>query len=259
MNRFVTVTSGLACRAAVLAAAGLLVAGCGPKSASSSGSGGSSAPSSPATSAPATGSGTAGTTLFPYAVGDTWVYNVSLAAEHGTTTNVITSVTPVAGGNKAVFRTHEDIPGLPTTPTSLAYIFHPGGSITVPYVQTGNGTVTIKSGSIVWPSQAALDSGQPTKSTLVFTITAGGTTTTTSAHVTVQGGGVHSVTVPAGTYQATIVNETIGETIEGTQVTFVVRTWLAPGVGPVKSEILTGTTTASKAGTIDVLKSFTKG
>ena len=58
------------------------------------------------------------------------------------------------------------------------------------------------------------------------------------AHVTVQGAGTQSVTVPAGTYNATVVNMTMSETIHGFAVSSEVRTWLATGVGPVKTEVI---------------------
>jgi len=156
--------------------------------------------------------------------------------------------------------TTENIPGLPSTPSTLDYVFHPDGSITVPFTQAGSGAtkIIIKSGGIIWPSQAVLESGQAKKSALVFQIKSTAISTTVHADVTVKGGGTQSVTVPAGTYQATVVDETVSETVEGVPTTIVVRTWLAPGIGPVQDEILTGGA-ASKAGTIDVLKSFTKG
>ena len=133
-----------------VAAAGMLLAGC-HSGASPSSSGGSSTPPSTSSSTPATSSG-GGTPLFPYALGDTWVYNATLASNTGTTTNTVTSVTPVSGGSKVTISSKEDIPGLPSTPLTETYIFNSNGSITAPYVSSPGSTVTIKSGSIVWPS-----------------------------------------------------------------------------------------------------------
>lgn len=260
MIRFTSVSRRAVGSLLVPAAVGLLIAGCGPSNSSSSGTPGSGGSSStPATTAPAQSSG-GGTILFPATVGNTWVYSVTDAAGVGTTTNRVTAVTPVAGGNKVTISSTESLPDIPSTTTSLTYIFHSDGSITVPYVQTGNSTskVTISSGSIIWPSQSILDSGQVHHSTLVVRIASAALNTKVSAHVTVHGDGTHSVTVPAGTYNATLVIETITEAVDGIKVSLTVETWLAPGVGPIKSELLS-TTIGSKPSFTEVLKSFTKG
>jgi hypothetical protein len=258
MIRFTNVSRSTV--AGVLVSAAVVIAGCGPSS-TSSGSGGSggSTPATTGSSTPPQTSG-GGTALFPAAAGDTWVYTVSLASGHGTDTNKVTAVTPVTGGNKVTIASAESLPDLPSATTSLVYIFHSDGSITVPYVETGNSTsrVRISSGSIIWPSQAVLDSGQPHHSTLVLSIKSPALNLNVKAHVTVKGEGTHSVTVPAGTYNATLVNETIAESVQGVNVNVVVDTWLAPGVGPVKSELLS-TTTGSTPTFVEVLKSFTKG
>jgi len=248
--------------AAALAAAGVLVAGCHPGSSSSTASGGksgapashSSSPKSGShTSAPggSGGSGGSGDALFPAAVGDTWTYRESLAGSNGTTINKVTAVTPDSGGQKVTINT--SLNGGSTT--NLTYQLNSDGSIGVPYADAGDQHVIVKSGSIVWPSKAVLDSGQPHTSPLKLQINAAGHTINVSAQVTVQGLGTHSVTVPAGTYQATLVSETIAETFSGTRFHIVVKTWLAPGVGPVKSAVDTGTGTA----TTEVLTSFKKG
>ncbi len=253
--------------ALALAAACLALAACGPSSSSSAGGNGSSAPAT----SPAGGSGGGGgnggggtggggTALFPYAVGNTWVYTISLGGtSHGTTTSKIVSVTPVSGGNKVTMAVTDKIPGLPTPTTNVVYIFHPDGSITVPYAQTGNGQVIIKSGSIVWPSQAVLNSGQPHHSKLVVQITVAGHSLKVNADVTVQGAGTQTVTVPAGTYRATVVNESIKENVAGIAVNTVVKTWLAPGVGPVKSQVAAASSGISRIAAVEELKSFTKG
>lgn len=259
MSSFVCAKSAVVRSALALAAAGLTVAACGTSTNSSPG--GSSGSSTPATSpAGGNGGGGSGTALFPYAVGNTWVYTIDLGSTgHGTTTSKIVSVTPVPGGNRVTMAVTDKIPGLPTPTTDVIYIFHPDGSITVPYAQTGNGQVIVKSGSIVWPSQAVLNSGQPHHSKLVIQITVAGHSLKVKADVTVQGAGTQSVTVPAGTYQATVVNETIKENVVGIAVSTVVKTWLAPGVGPVKSQIAATTNGVSKIAAVEELKSFTKG
>ena len=59
-----------------------------------------------------------------------------------------------------------------------------------------------------------------------------------TAHITVKGDGTQSVTVPAGTYTATVVDMTESETIAGITISTEVMTWLANGVGPVKTEVI---------------------
>ncbi|HVB42318.1 MAG TPA: hypothetical protein VNF47_06360 [Streptosporangiaceae bacterium] len=263
MQRLNVVARGLPRSAVLLMTAVLVLAGC--KSNGTSGSGGPSGSAAPTTSVPASSSpsapgGASGSALFPVAVGNTWVYNDTLGAtQHGTTTDSITAVTPAANGQRVTITTHSDIPGLPATPTELSYVFFSDGSIGVPFAQIGNGEVTVKSGSIVWPSKAILDSGQPHTSLLVVRIKTAGHAITAQAHVTVQGGGTRTVTVPAGTYQATLVSQTIAVRVAGITVTIKVKTWLAPGIGPVKSEASTQTGSVSELVSLEVLKSFTQG
>jgi hypothetical protein len=267
-------TRALPVLAAAVAATGLALAGCGASasgsgggtagsggSASSTGSGsGSSASSGSNSTTTTSGSTASGSALFPMAVGNTWVYEQKLTEDHGTVTNRIASVTQAASGQRVVMKSRNDMAGLPHTTTSALFIVHPDGSISVPLTQFGSTGVTIKSGSAVWPSQAQLASGQPHTSTLVVTIAESGRTMRVKAHIVVRGAGTQTVTVPAGTYQATVINETMTEKIMGFQVTLDVRTWLASGVGPVKSEVLTKAGSLSNGITTEqVLKSFTKG
>jgi hypothetical protein len=200
------------------------------------------------------------TSLFPATVGNTWLYDVTLAGHTtGTTTNMITAVTPDSAGEKVSLTTHSNITGLPATPTTLTYQLNSDGSIQVPYTQIGNSDVIVKSGGIVWPSRAALASGQPHTSTLTLDINVAGHSVIVNAHVTVKGGGTASVTVPAGTYKATVVEETISEHGSGIGVDVEVMTWLANGVGTVKSVTSVKTGGVSEIVGTEVLKSFTSG
>jgi hypothetical protein len=258
-------------RSVGLAVAGLLlVAACGPSTSSSPSSGGkSSAPSTGTSSSGGNGgqggSGGLDTTLFPATVGNTWVYTDSLAnvgSKKGTTTNKITAVSPDSGGEKVTISTTTNIAGLPSTPASLTYQFNSDGSIGVPLSQLGNSStsVKIKSGGIVWPSRAVLESGQPHTSTLGLQISVAGHKLNVNAHVTVKGEGNQSVTVPAGSYTATLVDETISEAVSGVAVTIEVQTWLTNGVGPVKSVASTKTgTSAAQIVSTEELKSFRQG
>lgn len=80
-----------------------------------------------------------------------------------------------------------------------------------------------------------------------------------TAHVIVRGAGTQSVTVPAGTYNAAVVNMTMSEKPEGIPVSSVVRTWLAPGVGPVKSEVIIHEGTVDHIAAENQLISFKAG
>jgi len=233
--------------AGALAVAALLVAGCGGGSGSSGGSGsgggaqpstgGSSGGSSPSGSAGGSTSAT-GSTLFPIAVGERWVYasHVSIGGT-STVVNAIKAVKPVSGGSLVTMSDTSDILGVRKT-THLTYMFYSDGSIGVPFTQLEGGKVTIKSGSIVWPSASEISSGQSHSSVLAISIKNEGQTLNERVHVTIKGGGTQSVTVPAGTYQATVLNQTMAETVLGHRVNTVVRTWLAPGIGPVQSEVV---------------------
>lgn len=252
---------------AAAAATGLALAGCGggttaASSGTTTGSGGSAghpAASSGASSA-ASGGTVAGSAIFPLTVGNTWVYQEKLSTMHGTVTQRVASVTPGAGGERVIMKSRNDLSGIPHAATSSTFIEHPDGSISVPLTQVGSTAITVKSGSIVWPGAAQLASGQPHPSTLVVAINEAGHTLTEKAHIVVRGAGTQTVHVPAGTYQATVVNETISVRVLGIAVSVDVRTWLAPGVGPVKTEVI------SKQGPLSggltgeqVLKSFTRG
>jgi hypothetical protein len=271
MNRsgFTTRTPAAAMLAAA-AASGLVLAGCGngstattaAASSSASGqpaaSGSSSAGTSNGASSNGTGTVTAGTALFPLAVGNTWVYQEKLSGDSGTVTNKVISVSPAADGNKVAMKERGDLLGVHTATTSI-FIVHSDGSISVPVAQVGSTSVTIKSGSIIWPSSAQLASGQPHHDTLVISIKEDGHSSTVTAHVVVKGEGTQTVRVPAGTYQATLINETMDEKFSGINVGLDIRTWVANGVGPVKSEVRSNAAGRSTIATLQELKSFTKG
>ena len=52
---------------------------------------------------------------------------------------------------------------------------------------------------------------------------------------------------------------TIDEKFSGISVGLDIRTWVANGVGPVKSEVSSNTAGRSVMANVQVLKSFTKG
>jgi len=234
--------------AAVAIAAGLVLAGCGGSnspsaSAGSSGTSSSSAASASSSSSASSGSGgstsvvSTATVPFPVGTGDTWTYKTT----YGKTINKMTAVTPVSGGQQVTMSSAITTLGSTSNDTAY-YVVHSDGSISLPFSQfdtNGSGTsVKLISGSIFWPPAAQLASGTAYHDTLRIEFIEGGVKQKVDAHVTVQGAGTQSVTVPAGTYNATVVNMTMAETVRGIAVSDEVRTWLATGVGPVKSEVL---------------------
>jgi hypothetical protein len=254
--------------AALLAVAGLLIAGCSAGSGGSpatSGSAGSSGGGQSPASGQSPGSGqsvgtaAAGSPLFPVAVGARWVYAVQLGAlGKSTTVNTIEAVKPTSGGHLVTMSNASHIAGAPAKPTQLTYLFYSDGSISVPFTQLNGGTVTIKSGSIVWPPASVIASGQAHTSVLSVSVKNDGQVLNEKVHVTVKGAGTQSVTVPAGTYHATIVDQTMAEKVLGHPVSIEVRTWLAPGVGPVKSELLERSAFSGGPQVVEELRSFTK-
>jgi hypothetical protein len=75
----------------------------------------------------------------------------------------------------------------------------------------------------------------------------------------VQGLGTHTVTVPAGTYQATLVTMIMSIRVGSFGSDEEIQTWTTPGTGPVKSEVLLLTGGHAKLTTTEELVSFTKG
>jgi hypothetical protein len=244
---------------ALVFAAALAVAGCGPSGGSAAGSpassaGNASAASSHSASPAQNGSGTAvSLDNYPIGVGNTWVYQNSLG---GTVTNKMIAVTPVSTGTQVTETNDIDLTaGAPTTNQEV-YVFNNDGSITYPTSQFGS-SVSVQ-GGIAWPTPAEIASGQPYTSTLQITINQGQAQTET-AHVTVQGAGSASVTVPAGTYSTQIVDMTMATTVQGYSVNIEVQTWLANGVGPVQSQVTTTELGTSHVADELKLQSFTKG
>jgi hypothetical protein len=247
--------------AGALAVAALLVAGCGGTSGGSGGSGGTggSGSGSGGTQSGNSASTTAtGSALFPVAVGEKWVYADHLGGlGTSTTTNTIKAVKPASGGSLVTLTDSSNVLG-DSKHTQLTYMFYSDGSIGVPFTQINGGQVTIRSGSIVWPPASVIASGQAHTSVLAITLKTNGRAINEKVHVTVKGAGTQSVTVPAGTYQATVVDQTMAEKVLGHPVSIVIRTWLAPGVGPVQSEVLEKSAFGAGPQVREELKSFTK-
>jgi hypothetical protein len=268
MTRCDTTARRAAGAAALLVTAGLALTGCkvstsaagppSPAAGTSSAAAGTSSPAAGSSTPAASGSSSAGaqtTTFFPVGVGNTWVYATTLAGRPGSdVTTRMNAVDQAADGQQVTMSVATGT----AAPNLVTYVFHSDGSITVPVTQFSTRTVKLTSGSVVWPSQAQLATGQAVTSTLVFTETVAGKVSHETAHVTVQGGGIQTVTVPAGTYQAQVINEAFSQSVGVVPIKFTLQTWVASGVGPVKSA-LSETTIGSIPVTVEELKSFTQG
>lgn len=268
MKRLSHSASGRACLlAACCAATGLLLAACGnsPSSSNSGGSTGSTkTPSAKSTTPSSTNSGGSTSVVssasepFPIAAGNTWVYQASvpLTGSTSTVTNKVVSVTPVSGGNSVTLSNNDSL--VPGRTTDETYIFHSDGSISLPSSQLGTSATIIK-GGLYWPSAAVVNSGQSTSSTVEIALNNSSLHGTVTDHITVKGDGTATVTVPAGTYSATIVQMTEDFTIEGYNETIVVKTWMANGVGPVQDEAILSAAGRTEIASEQKLESFTQG
>lgn len=268
MHRNAPVPPSAVTTAVAVLAAGLALAGCG-SSASSSGAASTGATTGAAsTGATSAGGGAtaspstvaaSGSVPFPVALGNTWTYKITATTESGTTINKMTAVTPVAGGQQVTMTTTDHLLGR-TASSHETYIFGSDGSITYPLTQMETGAgVTVTGNGVVWPPASVVDSGKPSKSDLKLSIKAAGQTFSTTAHITVQGAGTATVTVPAGTYRATVVLMTESISVAGIAVTEEVKVWLAPGVGPVKDQVLTIEAGTEHVTVTEELESFRKG
>jgi hypothetical protein len=253
--------------AACVAAAGLLLAACSnsPSSSNSGGSGGST--KTPSTKSTTSGSGNSGGSTsvvssssepFPIATGNTWVYQakVGTSGETSTVTNKVVSVTPVSGGNSVTMSDNDSL--VPGTTTDETFIFHSDGSISLPSNELGT-TATIIKGGLFWPSAAAINSGQSTSETIEIALNNSSLHGTVTDNITVKGDGTATVTEPAGTYSANIVQMTENFKIDGYNETIVVKTWMANGVGPVQSEAAFTAAGHTEIASEQNLKSFTQG
>ncbi|HEX5300627.1 MAG TPA: hypothetical protein VFW50_26915 [Streptosporangiaceae bacterium] len=254
----------ISARAALVGVAAIALAGCGSAASTSAASGGSPAQSSSATasasavsSATASPSGAAATgdsAPFPVAVGNTWTYQAvtSINNAHAIDTKKVLSVTPTTGGRQ-VSMSDTVVPGSGTV--TQKYVFYDNGQIGYP-ISTSHGITLVSGNGIVWPNAADLASGKPFHSTSKIKLSSGQFET---ADITVQGGGSESVSVPAGTYQATVVNMTIVTHVGSFTTTITVKEWTAPGTGPVKTEELIKSAGKTQLTSTEALLAFKKG
>jgi hypothetical protein len=93
--------------------------------------------------------------------------------------------------------------------------------------------------------------------TMEFTVA--GKTQTITEHIISQGQGTQTVTVPAGTYSASVVSVQESADVEGYNTTLDNKTWFATGVGPVQSELIDVSGGKTSIDNKEELTSFTKG
>jgi hypothetical protein len=178
----------------------------------------------------------------------------SINNEHSLVTNRVVSVAPVAGGHQVTMS--ETISGGATT--HQTYIFYANGKIGYP-VNEANGVSVVGSGGVLWPDAADLASGRDYQSVLRVRVNNPVPAKYETANVTVRGGGTESVTVPAGTYQATVVDMVLAMKVGSFSTSVLVKTWTAPGTGPVKSQVSVLAAGKTQVTTTEELVTFTKG
>ena len=267
MSKFTSARAVLAGVAVIaLASCGAAASTSGPSGGTSSGgvsSGGSPSAAASTSSPSGTPSATsnsfvsAGSIPFPIAVGNTWVYQVVSGIDHAQSlvTNRVLSVTTVPGGHRVTMS--ETISGTPAKTTLETYIFYANGTIEYP-VNEANG-VSVTGNGVLWPDAADLASGQDYHSVLRVRVGNTGPAKYETANVTVRGGGSASVTVLAGTYQATIVDMILATKVGSFSTSVLVKTWTAPGTGPVKSEVSVLAAGKTELLTTEELLTFTRG
>jgi hypothetical protein len=254
-------------RAVLVGAAAVALAGCGSAAGTSSAAS-SSSPAAVASSATGTTSTTAtatptaspgsvvaaGSIPFPVAVGDTWVYQVvtNINNAHALDTKKVVDVTPMPGGHRV---TMADSAGSGAAASTLQhYLFYGNGQIGFP-VNEAHGVSVVSGNGVTWPDAAGAASGRPYHSVLNIKLSSGQVKT---ANVTVQGGGTESVSVPAGTYRATVVTMTMVSEVGNFTTTAVVKVWTAAGTGPVKTQQVVKAGGKTQLITTSELVSFTR-
>ena len=185
---------------------------------------------------------------FPVAVGNTWVYRTTADGQTGRTTNRIVAAGAGATGYEVTMESSTDLAGTLST-VQPVYVFYPDGSIGYPVPLISGLSVV---GGIRWPDAAGLASGRTYHSAVRILVSQTGQYE--NADVTVRGAGTAPVSVPAGTYQASVVETTITAKAGSVEVS----TWIAQGVGPVQTALLIQAAGMTEYSVTNMLLSFTK-
>jgi len=171
---------------------------------------------------------------------------------HALDTKKVVDVTPVPGGHRV---TMSDSVGPAAADNTLEhYLFFGNGQIGFP-VHEAHGVSVVSSNGVIWPDAAGMASGRPYHSVLNIKLSSG---TSETADVTVQGGGTQSVSVPAGTFQATLVTMYIVTKVGSLYSIASLKVWTAPGTGPVKTEQVVKAGDKTQLITTSTLLTFTK-
>jgi hypothetical protein len=256
-------------RAVLAGTAVVALAGCGASAGSSNAASGTTSSATATASSASASAGLSatpvatsslsvtGSPLYPIAVGNTWLYQTtaSVSGEDGLQTTKVLSVVPVSGGQRVTMSETTDLHGVKTT-TDDDTIFYSNGKIAYP---VAGGEVSVLGGGVLWPTTAELASGKVYHSVLRIKVLKSGPVQDQNANVTVQGQGTSTVTVPAGTYQATLVTMTISVKVGNESSTEEVQTWAAPGTGPVKTKVSLHAPGNIALTSTEELLSFTKG
>jgi len=212
--------------------------------------------------APARSPGAPASVPFPVAVGDTWTYTLdTLGLPPSVLVKKITSVRPVPGGQQVSMAVTYTVLGIPRKfhqdylfGTDGSISFRPAGPMTLPALSPANG------GRVIVPPLSVVKSGRPVTWTVKMPpLKLAGHKISGKTRFTVQGGGIASVTVPAGTYRVTVVNMKVSGTSTGVDkpAVLVQRMWFAPHVGEVGEEIIAASSGSGQVLTTVKLRSFT--
>lgn len=207
-------------------------------------------PGSTATSEPTTDAGGDYENISPYypvGLGNTWTYRMNYPDPVGiiTETETMTAVTPEGTDVRVTIERsfHYENGSSPDFTDSVDYLFHADGSLSVPYqsIPDNSGAlVEIHDGELLWPTTAEFEAGTPKTGVINLTVTADGTPFDQSISFTITGQGVESVTVPAGTYDARKLLQSMLISIPSAgleNLPIDATVWLAEGVGQVRSEV----------------------
>jgi hypothetical protein len=201
-----------------------------------------------------TSDGTSATasTVIPAQPGDTWVYAIdSSALGKGTETARISAVTPVAGGQRATLSTSLRLAGS-KAPFRFTSNFIAGADGSVKFGSTSFMGAKLASANVNWPSPAALTPGRPRTSTVTGSFLGFRTT----ERVTVTDVGPATITVPAGSYQATLLEQTVTDRGGNRDV---IKSWVVNGIGQVKTVTTVIVKGERAVSSVQTLTSFTKG
>lgn len=209
-------------------------------------------PGSQRSSGTAAGTPAAASTVLPARLGDTWVYAVdSSALGKGTETARISAVTAVAGGQRATLSTSLRLAGS-KAPFRFDSRFTAGADGSVTFGSTSFMGARLASANVNWPSPAALTPGRSRTSTVKGSFLGFKTT----ERLTITEVGPATVTVPAGTYQATLLEQTVTSRGGGREV---IKSWVVNGIGQVKTETTVIVKGERAVSMVQALTSFTKG